>query len=60
MEAALVAGRPVDIGLYSLMANTLRRLLADLRSNIDPETLVPQSTGPSKFIIEYVDPPKSE
>jgi hypothetical protein len=62
MEAALVSGRPVDIGLYALMANTLRRLLADLRSQFDaPGPLSPKNTaGPTSFIVEYVDPENTE
>jgi hypothetical protein len=60
MEAALVAGRPVDIGLYSLMANTLRRLLADLRANIEVGNGRPADIGPSNIIIEYIDPHNPE
>jgi hypothetical protein len=55
MEANLVAGRAVDIGLYSVMSNTLRRLLADLRTQISAVDAEPQDMGPH-ITIEFIDP----
>ncbi len=59
-EARLVAGHPVDIGTFTTAANTMRRLLSDLRRPDAPRDITPGGASNLPFTVEYVSAPGGE